>query len=319
VRNSVLLLFQRVEGLTKILIDEKIPFPVLEPETQKAFEMLLEDMHLPSCTLSNLKNYGKVELRQIEEEPFAGEILDLQTTVPIDLESNVIDSYFPLVAETYEETRTLDSVFAIPSASYSDQIDTGQANLWNGESPNWPWSSVDMLPISPSSWPLGVVPPLDFTAVLTNASDISASAKLGGQCNPEGFESERSDEEEAPDEVVEDLSARFGSMQVALDGQLRYYGATSSFHLHEKTLEPSPSPAQPRPARNKQLRQELLDQVHLGQDPSLDIENHLINLYFTWENSNIRIVQREIFESARVSWEIGKEDPNYSLVLLNAM
>lgn len=309
------MLFQRVNRLTKILHDHEIEIPPLEPDTYKAFDMLLEAMHLPYRTLTDLKDSAS---HQSEQQAVSSQTQDDGIDLPRIASSNMaleaVGSQSAMTNEVHQEARSLDPILG--ASSSLNPLNPGEIQaLWSDELPNWPWPSIDELLISPSSWPV------DFTADIPMSSftpgmEVTAITSSDYQHNRLSFQADRPEDEEAPNEVVEDLSAHLGGMQVASDGQLRYYGATSSFHLQSKTqIRTQYHP----PPRSRRERQEILDRAQLGQKVTQDITDHLINLYFMWENSNIRVVQRDIFESARSAWDNEEDNSNYSEVLLNAM
>ncbi|KAJ4371272.1 hypothetical protein N0V83_004489 [Neocucurbitaria cava] len=95
--------------------------------------------------------------------------------------------------------------------------------------------------------------------------------------------------------LVDQLSERMGSMQVGPGGHIRYYGPTSNFNLVSM-------PAQEAFTMYRTIRidgQERLKHLGLDAEVPQDLDDHLINLYFTWQDPALHVVDRPIFEAAR--------------------
>lgn len=125
--------------------------------------------------------------------------------------------------------------------------------------------------------------------------------------------------DEAEREVIEQLASRMGTLKLAGDGHLRFYGPTSNLNLVDVV-----STSQQRPGPDvRSVRhdgQELLAHLRIGQHVEASLESHLIDLYFTWQNPSLYIVDREMFNLARAKWRDELDDtPFYSEVLTNAM
>lgn len=113
------------------------------------------------------------------------------------------------------------------------------------------------------------------------------------------------------------LSDRVGSLQVAEDGQLRFFGPTSNLHI---------SHVGPFPLFNSNIRSiyrnEALILKAAGVDHHVDdeFEDHLTKLYFTWENPNIPIVDEETYYQEKMRYrKLDQSSHRYSEVLTNAM
>lgn len=140
---------------------------------------------------------------------------------------------------------------------------------------------------------------------------------LRAQQHDDDSNSESGDEAER--EVIEQLSSRIGTLKLAGDGHLRFYGPTSNLNLVDvaSTSKQRPGP-DVRSVRHD--GQELLNHLRIGQHVEQSLENHLISLYFTWQNPSLYIVDPEMFGLARAKWRDESDDtPFYSEVLTNAM
>lgn len=142
-------------------------------------------------------------------------------------------------------------------------------------------------------------------------------ASLRGQQHDNDSASESGDEAER--EVIEQLSSRMGTLKLAGDGHLRFYGPTSNLNLVDVVTTSKERPG-PDVRSVRHDGQELLNHLRIGQNVEPSLENHLIELYFTWQNPSLYIVDRDMFNLARTKWRDELDDtPFYSEVLTNAM
>jgi hypothetical protein len=118
--------------------------------------------------------------------------------------------------------------------------------------------------------------------------------------------------------LVDQLAGSLGSLQIAEDGQLRFYGATSNLHLLVTGARKSnDSITFPTPA----AIQRTLHAAGVGHYVPSELEEHLIKLYFCWEDPSIHLVQEDIFHRERKKCKESGIGTNkfYSEVLVNAM
>lgn len=119
------------------------------------------------------------------------------------------------------------------------------------------------------------------------------------------------------DEMIDQLSARMGSFQLAEDGQLRYFGATSNLHiLHNGAFSLSRT-------ATRSIRTEgnaTLHRAGIGQSVDSEFEKHLEQLYFKWEDPAIHVVDEEMYYMEKEKYHSGEDgSPFYSETLKNAM
>lgn len=116
---------------------------------------------------------------------------------------------------------------------------------------------------------------------------------------------------------MDQLSARVGAFQIAEDGQLRYFGATSNLHILHDGL-PSLSRGYCRSVRFD--GEETLARAGLDQQISHDLETYLEELYFRWEDPAIHVVDQEMYVQTKIAYNSGQDgSPFYSETLKNAM
>ncbi|KAJ9611157.1 hypothetical protein H2200_004340 [Cladophialophora chaetospira] len=119
------------------------------------------------------------------------------------------------------------------------------------------------------------------------------------------------------DVLLNQLSGRLGSLQIAEDGQLRFYGATSNLHiLHNGPLSLSRSKFRSASEEGE----DALRAAGVGHFVDSAIEDHLLRLYFTWEEPSIHVVEEAVFWRERENCRAtGVFSTLYSEVLTNAM
>ncbi|KAJ6071138.1 hypothetical protein N7499_009152 [Penicillium canescens] len=121
---------------------------------------------------------------------------------------------------------------------------------------------------------------------------------------------------DADDEFTNQLSYRLGRLQFTQDGQLRYFGSTSNLTL----LDALVSVDLPNSNITQKDTQEVLENAKLNIDVDKDLENHLLELYFTWQNPSLYLVDSERFWKARKEYiHNGLVSSYYSQSLVEAM
>lgn len=189
--------------------------------------------------------------------------------------------------------------FTLPTA---ESLDTIYANMKGGS----------MMPVNtgftPDSFQLG----MDMT---------QQPGVLLDQLPPESQNHDSDSEEEeneAEKDVIEQLSHRIGTLKIAGDGHLRFYGATSNLNLVDVSATQQRQRPDARTVRHD--GQDILNHLRVGQPVDQAMEDHLVELYFTWQNPSIYVVDKEMYMTARSRWRNEYDDtPFYSEVLTNAM
>ena len=119
------------------------------------------------------------------------------------------------------------------------------------------------------------------------------------------------------DELVDQLSDRVGTLHIRPGGHIRFYGSTSNFNLLESPAS-DVSMNVHRTIRNDGV--EHLHRLGVNKEVPTEIEDHLMNLYFTWQDPSFHAVDRQMFEDAKVLWCDKREETSYySEALRNAM
>ncbi|RAH46698.1 uncharacterized protein BO95DRAFT_360903 [Aspergillus brunneoviolaceus CBS 621.78] len=122
--------------------------------------------------------------------------------------------------------------------------------------------------------------------------------------------------EDEEDEVTSQLSCRSGRLQVMHDGQLRYYGSTSNLNLLDILVGVTP----PCSTNAQKGAHEVLKSAELDAPVDETFEQHLLKLYFTWQDPCLHVVDEQVFWRSRAhNLDDDLDTPYYSFTLVNAM
>ncbi|KAE8353708.1 fungal-specific transcription factor [Aspergillus coremiiformis] len=132
------------------------------------------------------------------------------------------------------------------------------------------------------------------------------------------YDTDSGEEDEAEKHVIEQISHRIGTLKIAGDGHLRFYGATSNLNLVDVSATQQRQRPDARTVRHD--GQDILNHLRVGQPVDQTLEDHLVELYFTWQNTSTYVVDKDMYMIARSKWRNDYDDtPFYSEVLTNAM
>ncbi|KAF4553591.1 Fungal specific transcription factor domain-containing protein 66 [Elsinoe fawcettii] len=190
-----------------------------------------------------------------------------------------------------------------------------RTSLWDdGSQPDWPFLGLNGSMI-------------DFTSHLgLQTSHPASTGTLGtlGEASlsesnamrPFASTSSTDDDDEDQD-LVNQMSTRIGSLRMAPDGRLRYFGAQTNDYLLSNNMAPYLAIA-PRSIQNE--RDQLLRNAGVDQEVAPDFVNHLIALYFRYFNACHPVVHDTVYEAGRARWERHEDNHGYySETLTNAM
>ncbi|KAF7168738.1 hypothetical protein CNMCM5623_001644 [Aspergillus felis] len=109
--------------------------------------------------------------------------------------------------------------------------------------------------------------------------------------------------------LVDEISDRVGTLKIGPGGKTRFYGPTSTFNLREMPSSDSYEAEQ----------RSLTYPYGPEEEIPAAVEDHLLDLYFTWQDPSFHVVDRRIYEEAREKWKNMEETPFYSEALRSAM
>lgn len=115
--------------------------------------------------------------------------------------------------------------------------------------------------------------------------------------------------------LVDELSHRVGTLTIGPAGRTKLHGASLMFDV-EKAKDPN------LPSGNLEfLASSQAPSAATGTGPDVpeELQEHLVNQYFDWENPFSDIVDREIYTLAKARDRNGEATPYFSQALCNAM
>lgn len=119
---------------------------------------------------------------------------------------------------------------------------------------------------------------------------------------------------DSDDEVTDQVSCRLGRLQLTHDGQLRYFGSTSNLTLLDALVDVTP------PITVQRDASELLENAKLDKEVDETLERHLLELFLTWQDPSMHVVDAEAFWRCRAQSKYEEVATSYySQALSDAM
>lgn len=315
----------RIDQLCQFIYDQGLEPPTMKPEDEAGLNRVLETLQIPHTfkkhadkTETNTQQSAEAHTKKLSDSPAQsppaptseGRILPVaETAIPGTLSSQEADpgqhitspfepwNAFDMARGVFENQNFVHWGFTLPTA---ESLDTLYANI-NG---------MPAVPANPNFSPDN----LQFGMDVTQQPGVLLSQPL----NDKDLDSDSGEEDEAENDVIEQLSHRIGTLKIAGDGHLRFYGATSNLNLVDVSATQQRQRPDARTVRHD--GQDILNHLRVGQPVDQALEDHLVELYFTWQNPSIYVVDKEMFMTARSKWRNENDDtPFYSEVLTNAM
>lgn len=273
-RASIDVLFNRVEKLTELAINHGIPVPPLDDNELSILEQTCATLELPREKVLPPTQEG-----ESSNQPYSQFVSNppLPAVVP---DSNTM-TYLGMT----DQAQPAISISSDPQS----WTDFSTLEPWSASPSDWPWqilndSTMDMAMQQSFYQPqLGQLnTPADTLPTANLPADLPASSGT-------------SDDEEDTS-IVPHLAARFGSLRIGHDGRLRYFGTASNNHFLT-----NPSHGEPDFEWQDLEREsmEALENAGLDREVPLDLQEHLLGLFFQWHNPGHDIVDRTMFETAR--------------------
>ncbi|KAI5921203.1 fungal-specific transcription factor domain-containing protein [Camillea tinctor] len=143
----------------------------------------------------------------------------------------------------------------------------------------------------------------DFVTHESSLMANSTPLEMGGQGIARGYYDLT---EKAPLATMDGTLSRDESLNFDQDGEARYFGPTSGRLEFNKTGS--------RATKTKLQFDQFCQTIVDGDDVPKKLEDHLINLYFTWEQPWCQVVDENLFKTSRAN-----KGPYFSPLLLNCM
>ncbi|KAJ5346704.1 hypothetical protein N7541_009186 [Penicillium brevicompactum] len=320
----------RIDQLCHFIKDQGLEPPSMKPEDEAGMNRVLDTLQIPRGFAQPTENGEKQSSAEPKGPVASGQSpsqsppaispkgpnpTDMVASGPSPAQDTVSSGQFPspegwnpfgMVRGASDNQNFVHWGFTLPTA---ESLDTIYANLNGG--PGGPGAPVMAgMPVntdlSPDSYQLGM--------------DMSQqpSVLMGGVPHTGDHDSDSGEEDEAENDVIEQLSNRIGTLKIAGDGHLRFYGATSNLNLVDVSATQQRQRPDARTVRHD--GQDILNHLRVGQPVDQALEDHLVELYFTWQNPSTYIVDKDMFMTARTKWRNEFDDTAfYSEVLTNAM
>lgn len=323
----------RIDQLTQFIEDHGLESPHMKPEDEAGMDRVLDTLQIPRKHVQKKspksKNKPPVKPQEnVAQSPAQSSPASIPVgTSPLGGQLNQIpESSVPVTSSTRQNIYSNPPFLPTeksPDATHPFSLSSGALN-------NYSWGftlptaeSLDTLYANLESGSVNI--PAETTSLSPDSLHLSQDiAQQPGvlleQAQNNGlYESDSGDEEdEAEKDVIDQISHRIGTLKIAGDGHLRFYGATSNLNLVDVSATQQRQRPDARTVRHD--GQDILNHLRVGQPVDQELEDHLVELYFTWQNTSTYVVDKEMYMIARTKWRDEDDDtPFYSEVLTNAM
>lgn len=308
-RTAIDILSDRVAALTEVLVLHGIPVPPLNAQQE--------------LTLNEICETLKISLPDIRSHDTCGGPRENDVTMPT---SSVTDAglwqdsaivsmqNFSAPGIQPQEDVPLAQDLTGSTNDGQDSFSMSDGHVTDSTMTDWPWhvfeSNSFLLsdPLFPSS--------LEDDSLAIQRNEEAIIGPLPSHDPPADLRENASSDEEHESDLVQQVSARLGALRISSDGQLRYFGAATNYHL----LEGSRHDEDVEIFVTKHEMLDRLGQAGLDQEIPSELEEHLLELYFAWHNPSHVTVDQDVFLASRTNREPNATDAGYSSdFLINAM
>lgn len=309
-RSAIDILADRVVVLTDTLTQHGVAVPQMNSQQEKTLSEICETLKISLPEVRGL-NEGYT----IPHEPNEPGLIESEPDITAWQNSVVSNTQTLSAATSQPQGQAAHASGPLLLASDGqDTLSVSDGPLTDGTPADWPWhvfeSNAFLLSDSIGNDVFGNnLPNMQHT--LDPVISIPTSYPQEG-----GSREVQSSDEEHDSDLVHQVSARFGALRISSDGQLRYYGAATNYHL----LEGSRHDEDVELVTTKQEMLDRLEQAGLNQDVPAELENNLLDLYFAWHNPTHINIDRDTFMAARAEQEPSITGAGYCTdFLINAM
>ena len=318
----------RIDQLCQFIYDNGLEPPPMNPEDESGMNRVLETLRIPRKTIYR-EHVGMVGEQDGHPQTAISGVADLCLPAPLTSEGHMRVNESTTGVHMSSPNLSSDQGFN-PSSKSPEAINALGMNLGPARdysSSHWALAlptaeSFDALCANmiggPGITPDGSVSPASFHPLRDSMQQQPAESLGQPRDIRDYYDSDSGEEDEAEKDVIEQLSHRIGTLKIAGDGHLRFYGATSNLNLVDVSATQQRQRPDARSIRHD--GQDILNHLRVGQPVDPVLEDHLVELYFTWQNPSTYVVDKDMFMIARSRWRNGCDDtPFYSEVLTNAM
>ena len=324
-RVAIELLSSRVEQLCLFIRESGLEAPPMPQEKDTALAKVLDLLGLTEVHSAAGNNHTKRKSPNpnspsarddLPSEPFSAASIanDLnstwaQTSKSPDNTSQNSQSSFAVLSDPHAvstlpmilDTGDLDISIAEQYQPVDDHSDNSLAN--------WDWTldfGTCMTPPSPDIQDIGIEPLRSPGEQFERQPEPFEPAAVQ---TPPSLDNDARSTEEIED-LIDELSDRMGTLRFGPGGRARFYGPTSTFNLADAPVSIN--------AQNQRTVDYPDDAEYDSQVP-ISLKEHLLNLYFTWQDPSFHVVDREMFEKGKTAWDGREVTPFYSEALCYAM
>lgn len=163
-------------------------------------------------------------------------------------------------------------------------IDFTTSDAWEASPSDWSWQILNGF----STWPSMNCPQRSGSFA---AHPIAGADQDNDGPRNDGIGSSGTSDDEAEVDIVPSLAARLGGLRPVEDGRLRFYGTASNHHLlGNSSFHPSGLDVQ-------EMQRSAAIALHtsqLDQEVPSSIQEHFMNLFFSWHNPCHTTVDRAL-------------------------
>ncbi|KAJ5683641.1 hypothetical protein N7462_006806 [Penicillium macrosclerotiorum] len=322
-RVAIELLSGRVGQLCQFITESGLQPPQLPPEKDEALKRILESLGHINESKSIISLPNELETKKSSEihGSYDGRLPEMSANHIVPNNSASIAPCSDRLAEGMSDTG-VHNISSSPLCAHNIPFDFpfGEAttNIAQG-SPNSVLSSWDL--------DLGFMTCINPTA--NGAQYLSGSPQGATAIEQDGFVNfleptvhdddetlaEETGSSEDIEKLIDEVSDRVGTIRIGPGGKTQFCGPTSTFNL-TGTMESEESELQ---SINEAYASEYYDRSGSNQEIPSTLEEHLINLYFCWQDPFCHIVDRNMYSEARRKWQDMEDTPFYSEALRYVM
>ncbi|EKG19267.1 Transcription factor fungi [Macrophomina phaseolina MS6] len=312
-RNAIEILSARVDQLSQHILNNGLQLPPMEPEAAASLSRILDVLRLPAANSTAIKSATFAATNPAADQGPTG--LDF---APAGFDWNFLDgqswnSPFGATGNVSQGFNTGVDPSSVSRPSVSDSLNQ-TSQPFTSPRASQPYTSpptTQAYTSPPTTQPLTSPPTTQAYTAPAQAQPVPTIEPHPGLTDSSADDAD----DESEDELIKQISTRMGSLQLAPDGHLRYYGATSNILCDF----PDTDHHQTRRSVRKEGR-DVLEAANLDKSVDPAIEEHLINLYFAWQDPFFHVVDEKMYRIGRDEWRLQSKDVGYySEVLTNAM
>lgn len=320
-RVAIELLTLKVNQLRQFICDNGLEPPRLPLEKETALKKILENFGLNEAGPIPLQTGDGDRERPLNtprDLPCLPSVTYIDTPTTRDL-FGVSDS----LAERDSETNLHTKLSPLTQPTQNEHLGIPLSKTTQNIAQGTPSSILNTWDLDLGFGTCITTPPLDDQSLFESSPNNMPSVEqeeLLALLQPLIDDDERMlvEESENPTEIedlINEISDRVGTLRIGPSGKTQFCGPTSPFNL-TGIVDPEGPEESP-------LKRDLPLEYHdrFGSEPEISpaMEEHLINLYFCWQDPSFHVVDRKIYEEAKAKWQDMEETPFYSHALRYAM